>query len=124
MSEIEAFIKLNLTLGNVIDSNFKRACARISEVRKETGKAACKASCFWSERPLRLASLAACSDCANVSNSPRPAHSRDTWRSAEKLSTVNEHMASIKIKNAGQIFLTVFFSRYSKLLMPVLWGLS
>jgi hypothetical protein len=33
-------------------------------------------------------------------------------------------MASIKIKNAGQIFLTVFFSRYSKLLMPVLWGLS
>ena len=37
--EIEEFIKLNLTLGNLIDSNVKKACAKISEVRKETGKA-------------------------------------------------------------------------------------
>jgi len=38
-AEIEEFIKLNLTLANVIDSNVKKACAKISEVRKETGKA-------------------------------------------------------------------------------------
>lgn len=36
--EVEEFIKLNLTLGNLIDTNVKRACDIISEVRKETGK--------------------------------------------------------------------------------------
>jgi len=36
--EVEEFIKLNLTLGNLIDTNVKRACDKISEVRKEAGK--------------------------------------------------------------------------------------
>ncbi|OGK07166.1 MAG: hypothetical protein A2W80_12030 [Candidatus Riflebacteria bacterium GWC2_50_8] len=36
--EVEDFIKLNLTLANLIDTNVKAACAKISEVRKESGK--------------------------------------------------------------------------------------
>lgn len=36
--EVEEFIKLNLTLGNMIDTNVKRACDKISEVRKDAGK--------------------------------------------------------------------------------------
>ncbi|HAE39519.1 MAG TPA: hypothetical protein DCG57_12935 [Candidatus Riflebacteria bacterium] len=34
-SEVEEFIKLNLTLANLIDANLKKACEKISEVRKE-----------------------------------------------------------------------------------------
>ncbi|PKL47474.1 MAG: hypothetical protein CVV42_12970 [Candidatus Riflebacteria bacterium HGW-Riflebacteria-2] len=37
--EVEDFIKLNLTLANLIDTNVKAACAKISQVRKESGKA-------------------------------------------------------------------------------------
>ncbi|PKL45024.1 MAG: hypothetical protein CVV41_02750 [Candidatus Riflebacteria bacterium HGW-Riflebacteria-1] len=37
--EVEDFIKLNLTLANVIDTNVKAACNKISQVRKESGKA-------------------------------------------------------------------------------------
>lgn len=37
-SEVEEFIKLNLTLANLIDTNLKKACEKISEARKETGK--------------------------------------------------------------------------------------
>ncbi len=36
--QVEEFIKLNLTIDNVIDTNIKTACRRISEIRKETGK--------------------------------------------------------------------------------------
>lgn len=36
--EIEEFIKLNLTLGNLIDTNVKKACDTISEVRNDAGK--------------------------------------------------------------------------------------
>jgi hypothetical protein len=37
-NQVEEFIKLNLTLGNLIDTNIKRACEKISEVRKDSGK--------------------------------------------------------------------------------------
>lgn len=37
--KVEDFIKLNLTLANLIDTNVKAACTKISQVRKETGKA-------------------------------------------------------------------------------------
>lgn len=37
-SEVEEFIKLNLTLANLIDTNLKKACEKISEVRNESGK--------------------------------------------------------------------------------------
>ncbi len=37
-NEIEEFIKLNLTLANLIDTNVKAACNKISEVRKESNK--------------------------------------------------------------------------------------
>ncbi|HNX78114.1 MAG TPA: protein-arginine deiminase family protein [Candidatus Rifleibacterium sp.] len=37
-SDIEKFIQLNLTLGNLIDSNVKKACNKISEVRNDKDK--------------------------------------------------------------------------------------
>ncbi len=36
--EVEEFIKLNLTLGNLIDANVKKACEKISAVRNDAGK--------------------------------------------------------------------------------------
>jgi len=37
-SDVEKFIQLNLTLANLIDTNVKKACAKISEVRNDAGK--------------------------------------------------------------------------------------
>ncbi len=37
-SDVEKFIQLNLTLGNLIDTNVKKACDKISEVRNDAGK--------------------------------------------------------------------------------------
>jgi len=37
-SDVEKFIQLNLTLANLIDANVKKACDKISEVRKDAGK--------------------------------------------------------------------------------------